>query len=144
MVDVTRAVRAKMGEVVAASRLPAILGGCCTLLPGALAGARDSLGSVGMAYMDGHLDLYDGQTSTTGEPADMPISVVCGHGPKAWSAEVGAPVVAPDSLVLLGPRDREEAASLGGGAARAAWHRHRAHAGTLQVRRPCRGRAGHP
>jgi arginase len=113
VVEVTSAVRAKVHEVVAAGQLPVILGGCCTLLPGALAGARDSLGSVGMAHMDGHLDLYDGQTSPTGEPADMPISVVCGHGPEAWSVKVGAPVVAPDRIVLLGPRDREEAAALG-------------------------------
>ena len=67
----------------------------------------------GSAYLDGHLDLYDGQTSETGEPADMPISVITGHGPAAWSAAIGAPLVARPELVLLGPRDRDEAVAYG-------------------------------
>ena len=53
---------------------------------------------MGLAYLDGHLDLYDGQTSTTGEPADMPISVLTGNGPVAWSAQIGAPLVGPGQL----------------------------------------------
>ena len=66
-----------------------------------------------MAYMDGHLDLYDG---TPDPPESRPTCRSPSYAvmaPRPWSAEVGAPVVAPDSLVLLGPRDREEAASLG-------------------------------
>jgi arginase len=92
--------------------VPVVLGGDCTLLPGALAGARDALGDVGLAYLDGHLDLYDGRTSTTGEPADMPVAVLTGVGPPAWSEEVAAPLVSADRLALLGPRDRAEAAGL--------------------------------
>jgi arginase len=117
VVEVTDAVRDRVRDLVAGGRLPVVLGGCCTLLPGALAGARDALGplgrSLGLAYLDGHLDLYDGRTSPTGEPADMPVAVVSGLGPPGWAALVDAPVVAADRLVLLGPRDREEAASLG-------------------------------
>lgn len=109
----TRALRARAGEQIAAGRLPFLVGGCCTLLPGALSGARDALGAVGLAYLDGHLDLYDGQTSTTGEPADMPISVLTGNGPAAWSAEIGAPLVGRGQLTLLGQRDRDEAAEYG-------------------------------
>ena len=68
---------------------------------------------MGLAYLDGHLDLYDGQTSTTGEPADMPISVITGNGPAAWSADIGAPLVGPGQLALLGQRDRDEAVEYG-------------------------------
>jgi arginase len=110
---VTDAVRARVRDLVGDGRLPVVLGGCCSMLPGALAGARDALGSIGLAYLDGHLDLYDGRTSPTGEPADMPVAVVVGHGPAAWASLVGAPVAAPERLILIGPRDREEAASLG-------------------------------
>jgi arginase len=91
----TQAVRSLAREQITGGRLPFLVGGCCTLLPGALSGARDALGAVGLAYLDGHLDLYDGQTSTTGEPADMPISVITGNGPAAWSADIG--FAAPDS-----------------------------------------------
>jgi arginase len=109
----TQAVRSLAREQIAGGRVPFLVGGCCTLLPGALSGARDALGAVGLAYLDGHLDLYDGQTSTTGEPADMPISVITGCGPVAWSADIGAPLVGPGQLALLGQRDRDEAVECG-------------------------------
>jgi arginase len=106
---VTDAVRSRVAEMLRDGHTPFLLGGCCTLLPGALAGARDALGPLGLAYLDGHLDLYDGSTSPTGEPADMPIAVISGHGPAAWVRAAGAPLVAPDRIALLGPRDRDEA-----------------------------------
>jgi len=109
----TEAVRLQASEITAGGRLPFLVGGCCTLLPGALAGARDAIGQVGLAYLDGHLDTYDGQSSPTGEAADMPVSVIAGNGPEGWSAEVGAPLVGPEQLALLGPRDRAEAQTLG-------------------------------
>ncbi|MGP3922875.1 arginase family protein [Streptomyces sp. 8N616] len=108
----TGALRARLADIVREGTVPLVLGGDCTLLPGALAGAHDALGTVGLAYLDGHLDLYDGRTSTTGEPADMPVAVVTGAGPAAWCDEVAAPIVSADRLALLGPRDREEAAGL--------------------------------
>ncbi len=109
----TETIRTVVRDQVAAGQLPFLLGGCCTLLPGALSGARDALGRIGLGYLDGHLDLYDGQTSETGEPADMPISVITGRGPAAWSAAVNAPLVTRPGLVLLGPRDRGEAVDYG-------------------------------
>jgi arginase len=87
---------------------PFLAGGCCTLLPGALAGARDVLGVVGLAYVDGHLDLYDGVTSPTGEAADMPMSVVLGNGPAAWVEAIGGPAAPPEAVAVLGYRDLEE------------------------------------
>ena len=109
----TRALRSVVRDQIDDGAVPFLVGGCCTLLPGALGGARDALGAIGLAYLDGHLDLYDGRTSPTGEPADMGLSVITGRGPAAWSAELGAPLVGPRELVLLGPRDRDEAADYG-------------------------------
>jgi arginase len=109
----TGTIRTVVRDQLAAGQLPFLLGGCCTLLPGALSGARDALGRIGLGYLDGHLDLYDGQTSQTGEPADMPISVITGRGPAAWSAAINAPLVTRPGLVLLGPRDRGEAVDYG-------------------------------
>ncbi len=109
----TRALRSLVRDQVDGGAVPFLVGGCCTLLPGALGGARDALGAIGLAYLDGHLDLYDGRTSPTGEPADMSMSVITGRGPDAWSAELGAPLVGPGELALLGPRDRDEAVEYG-------------------------------
>ncbi len=105
---VTEAIRATVAERVAAGGRPFLAGGCCAELPGALAGARDALGSIGLVHLDGHLDLYDGVTSPTGEAADMPVSVALGVGPWAWVEAAGGASVTAERTALVGFRDREE------------------------------------
>jgi arginase len=107
------ALRAAVIETLHAGDLPIVIGGCCSVLPAALAGARDALGVVGLAYVDGHLDLYDGRTSPTGEAADMPLAVALGHGSDAWLDQLDAPLVPANGAVILGARDRADARSLG-------------------------------
>ena len=89
VLDTTRRVADAVADLTAKGSPVFVMGGCCALLPGALAGARRTFGRVGLAYLDGHLDLYDGETSPTGEAADMPISVVLGRGPNAWVEAAG-------------------------------------------------------
>ncbi len=109
VVKVTSEVRERVAALTAEGRVPVILGGCCTLLPGALAGARDSLGVIGLAYFDGHLDLFTGQTSPTGEGADFPVAATLGIAPEALLAALGeTPVVEPGRMALIGARDQEE------------------------------------
>ena len=104
--------RAAVRDVVADGRRALVLGGCCALVPGALAGLRDAVGAFGVAYVDGHVDVYDGTTSPTGEGADMPMSVAFGRGPDAWVDAAGGASVAPADVVVLGARDPEEAADI--------------------------------
>jgi arginase len=108
----TGAVRAAVRDVVAAGERPLVLGGCCSLVPGALAGLRDAAGPAGVAYLDGHVDVYDGRTSPTGEAADMPMGVAFGLGPEAWVDAAGGPSAEPGRVVVLGARDPEEAADI--------------------------------
>jgi arginase len=111
----TDRVRAVVADLVRARGRPFVLGGCCTLLCGALAGARDVLGTVGLVYVDGHLDLYDGVTSPTGEAADMPIAVLLGDGPGPWVERVApVPVTPPRAIAILGYHDPDELADLAG------------------------------
>jgi len=104
----TATVRTAVAERIGAGERPFLAGGCCALLPGALGGARDALGEIGLVHLDGHADLYDGETSTSGEAADMPISAALGLGPSAWVEAAGGASVRGDRTVLLGYRDREE------------------------------------
>lgn len=105
----TREVRGRVAELTAAGKVPVVLGGCCTLLPGVLAGARDSLGAIGLAYFDGHLDLFTGQTSPTGEGADFPVATALGIAPGQLLEEIGdTPVVDPGKMIMIGARDQEE------------------------------------
>lgn len=108
----TSSVVGAVSSVTADGRMPFVMGGCCSLVPAALAGAQRSLGDVGLVYLDGHLDLYDGRTSPTGEAADMPISVVLGRGPAGWVDAVGA-TTDPRRVWLVGPRDLDEALAYG-------------------------------
>jgi arginase len=108
----TTAVREAVRATIAAGDRPLLLGGCCTLVPGALAGLRDAVGAHRLAYVDGHVDVYDGRTSPTGEAADMPLAVAFGLGPRAWVQAAGGPTTAPADVVVLGARDPDEAADI--------------------------------
>jgi arginase len=108
----TTAVREAVAELVAAGERPLVLGGCCALVPGALAGVRDAAGPVGIANVDGHVDVYDGRTSPTGEGADMPLSVAFGLGPAAWVEAAGGPSTTPAEALALGARDPDEAVDI--------------------------------
>jgi len=107
------AIRAAVSRLLSDGARPLLIGGCCTELVGALAGARDVFGRVGLAYLDGHLDLYDGETSPTGEAADMPVSVALGYGPTAWADAVGGASVRAEDVAILGYRDLEESQTYG-------------------------------
>lgn len=109
----TATIRAAVADRLAGGRRPFLAGGCCAELPGALAGARDALGTVGLVHLDGHLDLYDGVTSASGEAADMPVSVALGLGPKAWVAAVGGASVTAERTAIVGFRDRDESLEYG-------------------------------
>lgn len=113
VLEMTSEIRARVGALVAAGQVPIVIGGCCSLLPGALAGARDALGDLGLAYFDGHMDTYEGHTSPTGEAADMPVAALLGRAPEALRERLGElPVVDPSRISLLGSRDPDEAADV--------------------------------
>ncbi len=104
----TAAIRQATAAALVAGERPFLVGGCCTELPGALAAARDVLGRTGVAYLDGHLDLSDGNTSPTGEAADMPLSVALGRGPAAWVDVCDGASARVEDLVPIGYRDPDE------------------------------------
>lgn len=114
VLSATATIRAAVAARIAAGERPFLAGGCCAELPGALAGARDALGAtVGLVHFDGHLDLYDGVTSPTGEAADMPVSVALGLGPANWVAACGGASADPGRTALVGFRDRAESLEYG-------------------------------
>jgi arginase len=107
-------IRAAVRELLLAGERPLLVGGCCTILMGAAPAARDVLGRVGLAYVDGHVDVYDHRTSPTGEAADMPVAGLLGLGWPGLLALMGAmPVIESRDIVVLGARDEDEAADIG-------------------------------
>ncbi len=113
VLDLSREIRAKTAELAARDEPLLVLGGCCTLVPAVLGGLADTGRTPRIAYVDGHLDLYDGTNSETGEAADMPLAVALGRGPDGWLEAAGVYRLDPADLAILGFRDLEEARDLG-------------------------------
>jgi arginase len=103
-------IRQEIGRLLRQGERPLVVGGCCTLLIGVFAALRDGYGDVGLAFVDGHLDFYDGASSTTGEAADMELAILTGLGPTGLIDLAGPPPLAqPQDIVVLGYRDAEQA-----------------------------------
>jgi arginase len=113
VIRTTEVLRREIARCLRDGYRPVLLGGCCTQVVGAMAGARDALGRVGIAYLDGHLDLYDGVTSPTGEAADMPLAAMLGRGAQPWIDAAGGASLRPEDVALLGPRDVDDAGNRG-------------------------------
>ncbi|MGX6448620.1 arginase family protein [Patulibacter sp. S7RM1-6] len=106
--------RDALEPLLRAGRRPLLLGGDCTVLLGAAAALARTHPDAGLAFVDGHLDCYDGASSPTGEGADMELALLLGVGAPPL-AELGdrLPLLAADRIVCLGPVDEAEAAGLG-------------------------------
>jgi arginase len=116
------ALRATADEMTRALRegFTIVIGGDCTLVVGALAGARAALQRpVGVVYIDANADLNTPETSPSGFLAGMALSLALGRGPKDLIAPMGAaPVLEPDHVALLGfraldPGERDSIGDLG-------------------------------
>ncbi|HEV8391745.1 MAG TPA: arginase family protein [Dongiaceae bacterium] len=105
VVAATEKIRSDFTSWLAPDRRIVVLGGCCSLMIGLGAATRDKIGRFGIAYIDGHLDLYDGQSSPWGEGADVPLATMLGHGDCEILDAAGGPSLAPDGVYLLAYRD---------------------------------------
>jgi arginase len=106
--DLRAASRTLREAVLAALRRgeqPLVIGGDCSLLVGTIAGVRDAVGRTGLWFVDGHADYFDGESSPTGEAADMDLAMLTGDGPPGL-VDLGGkvPLVEPDDVVILGHR----------------------------------------
>ncbi len=101
-----RRTRHAVERILNSRNRPIILGGCCTYVVGAMAAATRVHGRCGLVYIDGHLDLYDGHASPTGECADMPTAAMLGKAGDLFTRAMGmAQAVNPEDVALLAYRD---------------------------------------
>lgn len=106
IISTSETIRAALGDLLRSGERPLVIGGCCTLLIGVTAALRDVHGRAGLAFVDGHIDHYDGQTSPSGEAADTELAILTGHGPEALTHLTGeSPLIYPSDVTAIGVRD---------------------------------------
>jgi arginase family enzyme len=104
--DVRRAtanISGRVSNVLDVGDCPLVVGGDCTLLLGVFTALP---AGSGLWFVDGHADFYDGETSPTGEAADMDLAILAGHGP-AGLLPGAERLLDPAATVLLGHRPPE-------------------------------------
>jgi arginase len=90
-------------------RLPLVVGGDCPVLLGALAAGGDRHGEAGLLFVDGHEDAWPPRRSPTGEASDSEVAIALGRMPDLPESLARlAPLLAPEALAMLGPRDHHE------------------------------------
>jgi arginase len=103
------ATREAMARSLDRARLPLLVGGDCPVLLGALAAGRDANGQPGLLLVDGHEDAWPPERSDTGEASDSEVGIALGRvaGLPAPLDDL-MPLLAPQRVAMLGPRDRGE------------------------------------
>lgn len=98
----TETIREGIPQLLDSPDIPLVVGGCCGILVGIFAALRERYHRAGLAFVDGHLDYYDGESAPVGALADMELAILTGRGPRPLTAIVGEPplVHASDAWVL--------------------------------------------
>ncbi len=103
----SREIASRVAHARAQGGFTLLLGGDCSIVLGALLGARESDRSrVGLVYVDAHADFATPETSRTGSAASMCLALAVGRGdtPLAHLHEDG-PLVRGEDVVVVGRRD---------------------------------------
>ena len=112
--DATETIREGIPQLLDSPDIPLVIGGCCGILVGIFAALRERYQRVGLAFVDGHLDYYDGASAPVGALADMELAILTGRGPRSLTAIVGEPpLVHPTDAWILGFRDHSIMRELG-------------------------------
>jgi len=77
--SVTEYVAFAVRRVLSEGGWPLLVGGDCSVLIGAIAGALDAAGPCGLVFLDGHADFRSPDSSATGEAADMELAALTGR-----------------------------------------------------------------
>lgn len=104
------ATREAVASALGHRRLPVLVGGDCPVLLGALASTRDRHGSCGLLFVDGHEDAWPPARSMTGEASDSELAIALGSVDTPLPQPLAhlVPLLPPQAVAMLGPRDRAE------------------------------------
>lgn len=100
-----------VGQTLVRGHWPMVIGGDCAVMLGALLGIRRAGYRSGLLFVDGHEDAWPPHRSPTGEAADSEMGLALGLYPPPAALRAHFPLVGPERVVALGPRDSAELSS---------------------------------
>jgi arginase len=108
--ETCEALRDKVGETLAAGRMPVVMGGDHSVAMGTIAGLsrfhREKKEKVGLIWFDAHADSNTAETSPSGNIHGMPLAVALGLGAPGLVNLAGAcPMVDGSRAAAVGLRD---------------------------------------
>jgi arginase len=105
IVALSRALAARVAEVVASGRLPLVLGGDHSIAIGSVAGSAHGR-RLGLLWVDAHADFNTAATTLSGNIHGMPLAALTGRGVAALAELFGpAPIIPAERVALVGIRD---------------------------------------
>jgi len=103
----------RVRNALASGSLPLVIGGDHSCAIGTWSGAAEWLrprGSLGLVWVDAHLDSHTPQTSHTQALHGMPLAVLMGYGPSELTTVASARrKINPRDVVIVGARSYEDA-----------------------------------
>ena len=109
LVSYSKDLGAQVAHAASDGRFVLLLGGDCSIVLGALLGARKvSHSRLGLIYVDGHADFATPEESVTGSAAAMCAAFAIGRGDSALARLADIPLVNGSDLAILGRRDHAE------------------------------------
>lgn len=113
--ETAQALARVVSDVIQQGDVPIVLAGDCSVILGALLGAKLAMRSnersdrVGLLFVDGHVDFYQPGASPTGEVADMDLAIATGRGPAILTEiDDAGPLVHDEDVAAVGARDGQE------------------------------------
>ncbi len=96
----------EVAKTLQQKHLPLVLGGDHSISAGSISAARQIIGDIGVIWVDAHGDFNNEYSSPTGNMHGMPLSALCGMGPRVmvdFTHEI--PYIDPQKVVLVGVRE---------------------------------------
>ena len=104
-VDLSNNLSRKLETILSRESFPLLLGGDCSMLVGILSAFARRDTEVGLIFLDGHADFHSAETSPSGDPADMELSILTGRGPERITRIAGKyPLLKDEEVVVYGIR----------------------------------------
>ena len=103
--DGCQSIKRMVSQVFNDEYFPLVIGGDCSLFPGALAGIASTDHDLSAVYLDGHPDFHTPETTKSGYFSGMGLAIAAGFGPDELT-HLGNkfPIVKPQNVLLAGPR----------------------------------------